>query len=169
MKRNEGITLVALVITIIVLLILAGVSISLVVGDNGVLTQSQKAATDTNAANAQSAVEMTAASLNSKFMGEVWKDNRTAKIYNTYKFKDFEKELEENGYTIVDHTSDSEKYIDNTDKDTSNYDNDSGTSDIPDIPTVVITVKKNEDKAKTTWKFNLSFNENGTQITVAKQ
>ena len=33
MKSNKGITLVALVITIIVLLILAGVSISLVVGD----------------------------------------------------------------------------------------------------------------------------------------
>ena len=39
MKSNKGITLVALVITIIVLLILAGVSISLVVGENGVLTQ----------------------------------------------------------------------------------------------------------------------------------
>ena len=41
MKSNKGITLVALVITIIVLLILAGVSISLVVGDNGVLTQAK--------------------------------------------------------------------------------------------------------------------------------
>ena len=35
-KHNKGITLIALVITIIVLLILAGVSISLVVGNNGV-------------------------------------------------------------------------------------------------------------------------------------
>ena len=41
LKQNKGITLVALVITIIVLLILAGVSISLVVGDNGVLTQAK--------------------------------------------------------------------------------------------------------------------------------
>ena len=37
MKENKGITLIALIITIIVLLILAGVSISLVVGENGIL------------------------------------------------------------------------------------------------------------------------------------
>ena len=39
MKKQKGITLVALVITIIVLLILAGVSISLALGNNGVLTR----------------------------------------------------------------------------------------------------------------------------------
>lgn len=42
-KEQKGITLVALVITIIVLLILAGVSISLVMGDNGVLGQAANA------------------------------------------------------------------------------------------------------------------------------
>ena len=46
-KRNKGITLVALVITIIVLLIMAGVSIALVVGDNGVITQSKNAKDNT--------------------------------------------------------------------------------------------------------------------------
>lgn len=46
-KQEKGITLVALVITIIVLLILAGVSISLVAGDNGILTKSKTAATKT--------------------------------------------------------------------------------------------------------------------------
>lgn len=50
-KRNKGITLIALVITIIVLLILAGVSISLLSVDNGIL---QKATTaKTNTYNAQ--------------------------------------------------------------------------------------------------------------------
>lgn len=39
MERNKGVTLIALVITIIVLLILAGVSISILTGDNGVLTK----------------------------------------------------------------------------------------------------------------------------------
>ena len=34
---ERGITLIALVITIIVLLVLAGVSLSLVLGDNGVI------------------------------------------------------------------------------------------------------------------------------------
>ena len=42
-KSNGGITLIALVITIIVLLILAGVSISMLTGDNGIITQAQKA------------------------------------------------------------------------------------------------------------------------------
>ena len=41
-KERKGITLIALVITIIVLLILAGVSISMLTGDNGILTQAGK-------------------------------------------------------------------------------------------------------------------------------
>ena len=44
LKSSSGVTLVALVITIIVLLILAGVTIALVVGDNGVLNQAVNAA-----------------------------------------------------------------------------------------------------------------------------
>ena len=36
-KKEKGITLVALVVTIVVLLILAGVSISLVLSNNGVI------------------------------------------------------------------------------------------------------------------------------------
>ena len=44
MKRNErGITLIALVVTIVVLLILAGVSISMLTGENGIISQAQKA------------------------------------------------------------------------------------------------------------------------------
>ena len=43
LKANKGITLVALIITIIVLLILAGVSISMVLGNNGLLNNSKNA------------------------------------------------------------------------------------------------------------------------------
>ena len=42
MKKNTGITLVALVITIIVLLILAGVTISLTLGENGLLKRAEE-------------------------------------------------------------------------------------------------------------------------------
>ena len=42
-KSSKGITLIALVITIIVLLILAGVSIAMLTGDNGILTQAKEA------------------------------------------------------------------------------------------------------------------------------
>ena len=41
--KQTGITLVALVVTIVVLLILAGVSINLVLGENGLITQAQEA------------------------------------------------------------------------------------------------------------------------------
>ncbi len=37
MKKQKGITLIALVITIIVLLILAGISIATLTGENGIL------------------------------------------------------------------------------------------------------------------------------------
>ena len=43
MKNNKGITLVALVVTIVVLLILAGVSINLVLGDNGIIAKAKEA------------------------------------------------------------------------------------------------------------------------------
>ncbi len=43
-KKQNGITLVALVVTIIVLLILAGVSLSLVAGENGILKRATNAA-----------------------------------------------------------------------------------------------------------------------------
>ena len=38
-KRERGITLIALVVTIVVLLILAGVSLNLVLGNNGIITK----------------------------------------------------------------------------------------------------------------------------------
>ena len=43
MNQRRGITLIALVISIIVMLILAGVSLNAVIGDNGIITQAQNA------------------------------------------------------------------------------------------------------------------------------
>ena len=43
MRNQKGITLVALVVTIVVLLILAGTSIAMLKGDNGIVTNAQKA------------------------------------------------------------------------------------------------------------------------------
>ncbi|MFR5189922.1 MAG: hypothetical protein ACLTEH_01430, partial [Clostridia bacterium] len=45
--KQRGITLIALVITIIVLIILAGVAINALVGENGIIKQAQKAQKDT--------------------------------------------------------------------------------------------------------------------------
>ena len=46
-KKSNGITLIALVITIIVLLILAGVTIATLTGENGILTKASDAKEDT--------------------------------------------------------------------------------------------------------------------------
>ena len=46
-KKNRGITLIALVVTVIVLLVLAGVSISMLTGQNGILTRAAEAKTKT--------------------------------------------------------------------------------------------------------------------------
>ncbi len=50
-QKNKGITLIALVITIIVLLILAGVTIATLTGENGILTRASEAAERTEKAN----------------------------------------------------------------------------------------------------------------------
>ncbi len=47
MRNQRGITLIALVITIIVLLILAGVSIAMLTGNNGILSNAREAQTQT--------------------------------------------------------------------------------------------------------------------------
>lgn len=46
-KRDSGITLIALVVTIIVLLILAGISISMLTGESGIITQAKKSKIET--------------------------------------------------------------------------------------------------------------------------
>lgn len=58
-KNQRGITLIALVVTIIVLMILAGVSINMIVGDNGLLTKAQDAADiyEQASSNEQSALD----------------------------------------------------------------------------------------------------------------
>ena len=58
LKERKGITLIALVITIIVLLILAGVSIAMLTGQNGMLTQAQKAKTTTENKSAEEKVKL---------------------------------------------------------------------------------------------------------------
>ena len=57
-NTNNGITLIALVITIIVLLILAGVSIAMLTGQNGILTQAQNSKTQTEYSTAEEKVEL---------------------------------------------------------------------------------------------------------------
>lgn len=57
-KNSKGITLIALVITIIVLLILAGISISMLAGQNGILKQAINAQKETTIGQEKEQVEL---------------------------------------------------------------------------------------------------------------
>ena len=57
-QKERGITLIALVITIIVLLILAGVSISMLTGENGVLTKATQSQEETEIAQLKEQSEL---------------------------------------------------------------------------------------------------------------
>ena len=68
MKKNRGITLIALVITIIVLLILAGVAISMLSGENGILRKAAEAKTKTETAQKQENATLTDYEINTHFI-----------------------------------------------------------------------------------------------------
>ena len=57
-ETERGITLIALVITIIVMLILAGISISMIAGDNGILNRAGESSFKTRVATIQEELEM---------------------------------------------------------------------------------------------------------------
>ena len=58
MRKDNGITLIALVVTIVVLLILAAVSISMLTGENGIITQAQRARTENRAGTVEERVKL---------------------------------------------------------------------------------------------------------------
>lgn len=57
-KPNKGITLIALVITIIILLILAGVSIGMLTGEKGIMNNAKEAKTQTEYKSAEEKVNL---------------------------------------------------------------------------------------------------------------
>ena len=85
LKERKGITLIALVITIIVLLILAGVSIAMLTGQNGILTQANNAKDETEQANAKEKVELAViATMSQSKRGTLDADKLVTEITNHY-------------------------------------------------------------------------------------
>lgn len=58
LKKEKGITLIALVVTIVVLLILAGISLNLVLGNNGIISKAKEAVKKTEEAQLKESLEM---------------------------------------------------------------------------------------------------------------
>ena len=71
MKNRKGITLIALIITIIVLLILAGVSINVLTGDNGVLSQASKSKGETDKQSIIEDIQMDIASKQAEMLENI--------------------------------------------------------------------------------------------------
>ncbi len=91
-KREEGITLIALVITIIILLILAGVTIATLSGPNGILNNALNAKTKTEIANLEEEANIIYTELLANKYTEGGEDPSLGDLIN---------KLTEKGYNIV--------------------------------------------------------------------
>ena len=81
MKGHKGITLIALVVTIVVLLILAGVSIAMLGGNNGIITQAQKAKDSNTTGQIKEEVELAYSSVCTDLStGEITEDKFAEKL-----------------------------------------------------------------------------------------
>lgn len=75
MKNNKGITLIALVIIIIVLLILAGISIAMLTGENGLLNKASGAGAETKLSEAKEYVMLEANTLYTEYYEKKYNSN----------------------------------------------------------------------------------------------
>lgn len=82
-SKSKGITLIALVITIIVLLILAGISIATLTGENGILIKSEKAKTETEIADIKEQIKIEILEKQTENLGNIT-ENQLNEILEKY-------------------------------------------------------------------------------------
>lgn len=112
MKNQKGITLVALVITIVVLLILAGVTISMVLGPNGVLTNSQKAKDNSAQGTANDALATALSSLSTDYYaGDGANQSSLSAMLDTVQEEKLEELAPGYDFAVLDGDSDTEKKV----------------------------------------------------------
>ena len=94
-KSNSAITLIALIITIIVLLILAGVTLSMVMGESGIFSKANNASEQTKISNAKEIIRMQV------LENEAYKSINDSKAKSDEDLQvDVETKLTEEGYKI---------------------------------------------------------------------
>ena len=81
-KKQKGITLIALVITIIVLLILAAVTINALSGDNGILRRAREAKEKTGASQEEESVKVSVTEALTQGIGELTTENLKKAVKN---------------------------------------------------------------------------------------
>ena len=123
-KQTKGITLIALVITIIVLLILAGVSIAMLTGENGILTQAQRAKEQTEQTSDEERIKLAvmAASINDNgYIESIDETSFRNELKNQFGDEEIDASLNGDGSFIV--TVKDRKYYVNNDKTVINSNN----------------------------------------------
>lgn len=85
LKKNGGITLIALVITIIVLLILAGVSIAMISGENGILNRASASSVQNQLGSLNDAVSLFVTEKVADYYEEAYVTSNTAVSGKTLK------------------------------------------------------------------------------------
>ena len=102
MKNNKGITLIALVITIIVLLILAGITIAMLTGDNGLLTKANDAKAKDIEASVDERVRLATAALRLEIAKETATDPHYDARKKTFTLKtSLTNDLAGEGWSVV--------------------------------------------------------------------
>ena len=82
LRKNKGITLIALVVTIIVLLILAGISIAMLTGQNGILNRASEAQEKTGTAQTEELVKLSVTDAITQGLGELTDVNLKTALNN---------------------------------------------------------------------------------------
>lgn len=121
-KQEKGITLVSLVITIIVMLILAGVSLSMVMGENSVLDQATQAVDETERSTVADEAALAVGAVQTKYYGQysATTGRKTMKevLKGELSFKDFtsasEVKLSVEDYTVGTETYEASLIITHT-------------------------------------------------------
>ena len=124
LENIKGITLIALVVTIVVLLILAGVSISMLSNDNGILTQAQNAKEETEKTSEKEKIElaMTATSIdNGGYTESLDEGNFRNELKNQFGNEEVKVQRNKDGSFIV--TINNRRYYVNDDKTVIDNDN----------------------------------------------
>lgn len=96
-ENNKGITMIALVVTIIVLMILAGASLAILKGDSGIVTQSTKAKKETDQAKYAEEATLIASGVSKKFeRGEKTFEELVEDVKFQMESKEYVKEVNRN-------------------------------------------------------------------------
>ena len=112
MKRNKGITLIALVVTVVVLLILAAISIGALMGENGTITKTQEAKKEHEIGEEREIVNLSALQAASEEeYGIITEDKLRKALEENIGGREFKLDVEETQFVITFNDSGRKYYV----------------------------------------------------------